>query len=209
VSGDTQVGRNTSSTASTISTKKKSSVVSIDTPKRKSRTKKSLQKSKTKSLPFIQYESLFPLCDNHTGKKKHKTGYNRGRLCSKDIVLTDKPIGEGQIGKVYIGYYHGLPVACKAKRRKVCLENYESQVLRELTFAAKLSACKYMNRYVGWFNCPDSTEDEDESAKRSICIIQRYIPNGDSRKYLYQRGKRGISDKMGPFFFFIHTRICY
>ncbi|KAI8886246.1 kinase-like protein [Backusella circina FSU 941] len=206
ISGDTQIGRYTSSTASTISIKRKSSAIATDnhhsranqtTNKIKTTTinksKLTQQKQRRRSLPSLDhYKSIFPVCDQHGANNKNKNPVHvRGRLCSKDIRMTDKTLGEGQIGKVFVAYYRGLPVACKTKRRKVSLDNYESQILHELTFAAKLSACKYMNRYVGWFNCPnENTQEENTSnggTEQSICIVQRYIPNGDSRKYLYQR----------------------
>ncbi|KAG2237511.1 hypothetical protein INT48_005547 [Thamnidium elegans] len=96
-----------------------------------------------------------------------------------ELTVSDKVLGEGQVGTVYEGMYGQTRVACKT----ICLEIDEGyfyfQMYKELVFSRKLSECQNIIKYFGW------TFDDDNG---KFYLIQPLIDNGDARKYLFQKG---------------------
>ncbi|KAI8971791.1 kinase-like domain-containing protein [Mycotypha africana] len=116
------------------------------------------------------------------------------QLQNRHLIVSDVLIGEGQFGAVRLGTYKGLEVACKMKRDKISHAPFEAQAIRELQFAAKLSACRYVNRYIGWTYCQRHVVEESKmhASKKGLShprlyIIQNYVSNGDARTYLNKR----------------------
>lgn len=117
----------------------------------------------------------------------------------KDLVVLDTVLGEGQIGTVNLAKYKNLLVACKSKRSRTKREPFYFQIQRELKFAAKLSVCRNINRYIGWIYCERSKVEPDVNDKYGVMklyVIQRYVANGDARSYLDKRGKHASLSKM-------------
>ncbi|KAI9486887.1 MAG: kinase-like domain-containing protein, partial [Benjaminiella poitrasii] len=118
-----------------------------------------------------------------------------GQIQPNDLLVSDLILGEGQIGVVKLGTYRGLQVACKTKRKRARREPFEIQARREIEFAVKLSACRYVNRYFGWVYCSRHQVEADikfditrtKKTMKSLYIVQRYVPNGDARSYLDKR----------------------
>ncbi|KAI8364944.1 kinase-like domain-containing protein [Blakeslea trispora] len=114
------------------------------------------------------------------------------QLEAKRFVVTDVVLGTGQMSSVRLGRYGNLPVACKSKRGFTNTANYYAQAKREMTFAACLSTCRYMNKYLGWIVCRQSDVEEKSPTHRpkqapKLYIVQRYISNRDGRTYLNSR----------------------
>ncbi|OBZ82020.1 Serine/threonine-protein kinase YPK2/YKR2 [Choanephora cucurbitarum] len=119
-------------------------------------------------------------------------------LDAREFVVTDGILGTGQMSVVRLGRYGNLPVACKSKRDFTNIAQYYAQANREMTFAARLSTCRYMNKYLGWVVCRKSDVEESSlmlpksSPKQSppkLYIVQKYISNRDGRTYLNRRGR--------------------
>lgn len=108
-----------------------------------------------------------------------------------DLSVLDTILGEGQVGTVNLATYKGLLVACKSKRSNTRLEPFHYQIQRELKYAADLSVCRYINKYIGWVYCPRYKVEKGvtDIRTRKLYVIQKYIPNGDARSYLDKRGK--------------------
>ncbi|KAI8989551.1 hypothetical protein BDB01DRAFT_782307 [Pilobolus umbonatus] len=118
------------------------------------------------------------------------------QLSIRDIQVSDVILGEGQMGIVFLASYKGQHVACKRRRQNKSRYLYEIQVQRELYFAARLSICRYVNRYLGWVYChmddiegKRQTNNKISSRKKNneIYVVQRYVPNKDGRRYLDKR----------------------
>jgi hypothetical protein len=109
----------------------------------------------------------------------------------KDLFVYDTLLGEGQVGCANLAKYKGILVACKSKRRNTSTKIFNFQIQRELKFAAKLSVCRYVNRYIGWTYCRRSKVEEfAPETKSKLYVVQRYVSNGDARTYLNNRGKK-------------------
>ncbi|KAI8333804.1 kinase-like domain-containing protein [Choanephora cucurbitarum] len=117
-------------------------------------------------------------------------------LDAREFVVTDDVLGTGQMSVVRLGRYGNLPVACKSKRDFTNIAQYYAQANREMTFAARLSTCRYMNKYLGWVVCRKSDVEESSlmlsksSPKQlppKLYIVQKYISNRDGRTYLNRR----------------------
>lgn len=105
------------------------------------------------------------------------------------LKITNKLLGEGQYGIVRLGTYQGIPIACKSRRVFTLKERYVLQAYRELEFAAKLSLCRYINRYMGWVYCTrHKVEEKVKSSRSELYVVQPYIENADARNYLSKRG---------------------
>ncbi|GAN09299.1 hypothetical protein MAM1_0257d08824 [Mucor ambiguus] len=114
----------------------------------------------------------------------------RGELDPKELQISETVLGEGQLGIVRLGLYRGLYVACKSKRLFTRSDAFHSQAKREMMFAAKLAACRYINRYIGWIFCRRELLERSSvysKHKPYLYILQRYVPNGDARAYLEKR----------------------
>ncbi|KAI8091204.1 kinase-like domain-containing protein [Gilbertella persicaria] len=113
----------------------------------------------------------------------------------KPFIVTDHELGIGQMSLVRLGKFGQLQIACKSKRPFTNRESYDTQADRELEFAAKLSACRYTNKYLGWTLARKTQVEEEHLAKpkmiknerKTLYIVQKYIANGDARSYLYKR----------------------
>ncbi|KAI8646568.1 kinase-like domain-containing protein [Parasitella parasitica] len=121
-----------------------------------------------------------------------KRNIQRGEIDPNDLHISETVLGEGQLGVVRLGCYKGLPVACKSKRQYTRSYLFSNQAKREMMFAAKLSACRYINRYIGWVSCHrhhvEGKKPYDYGKdKQFLYIVQRYVPNGDARGYLEKR----------------------
>lgn len=168
---------------------------------KKQRSSSSSTKSRTPiktedDIPMISLAELLDSTDDHfieTGLDK--LDFHRGQIDPKDLHISETVLGEGQLGIVRLGYYRGLFVACKSKRQFTRSDVFSVQAKREMMFAAKLSACRYINRYIGWVSCHRRHVEEKVSSgnymrdKQFLYIVQRYVSNGDARGYLEKRGK--------------------
>ncbi|KAG0165665.1 hypothetical protein DFQ28_001717 [Apophysomyces sp. BC1034] len=115
-----------------------------------------------------------------------------------------KLLGEGHIGKVMIANYRGLPIACKCRRSQKPRRVFHDHIARELTFAAKLSVCRFMNPYLGVFECSpqhlkfSSSVDASGPAitatsrgsYKDLYIVQRYYEHGDLRDLMEKRATK-------------------
>ena len=116
-------------------------------------------------------------------------------LRHEDLVVMDTMLGEGQTGLVNLGKYKGMLVACKSKRFGTTFEPFYYQIQRELKYAADLSLCRYINKYFGWIYCPQYLVSKNcKSKNKKLYVLQRYVANGDARRYLDTRGKLKYSD---------------
>lgn len=108
------------------------------------------------------------------------------QISPDDLHILDTVLGEGQVGTVNLAKYKGLLVACKSKRSGTRLEPFHYQIQRELKYAADLSVCRYINKYIGWTYCHRYKVEKGytDKATRKLYVIQKYIPNGDARSYL-------------------------
>lgn len=114
------------------------------------------------------------------------------QISTEDLVVLDTVLGEGQVGLVNLAKYKNLLVACKNKRARTKHKTFNLQIESELKFAAKLSICRNINRYIGWVYCRrDQVElDVKNNDSMKLYVLQRYVANGDARSYLDKRGKR-------------------
>ncbi|KAG2234205.1 hypothetical protein INT48_006005 [Thamnidium elegans] len=101
------------------------------------------------------------------------------RIKKDELIVSNKVLGEGQVGIVYKGMYGQTRVACKAICLEIDEEYFYFQMYKELVFSRKFSECHGVIRYLGW------TFDDDNS---KFYLIQPLIDNGDARKYLFQKG---------------------
>ncbi|KAI8068986.1 kinase-like domain-containing protein [Thamnidium elegans] len=101
------------------------------------------------------------------------------RIKKDELTVSNKILGEGQIGTVYEGMYGQTRVACKTICLEIGEEYFYFQMYKELVFSRKLSECQGVIRYFGW------TFDDDND---KFYLIQPLIDNGDARKYLSQKG---------------------
>ncbi|KAG2231192.1 hypothetical protein INT48_004379 [Thamnidium elegans] len=102
------------------------------------------------------------------------------RIKKDELTVSNKILGEGQIGTVYEGMYGQTRVACKTICLEIGEEYFYFQMYKELVFSRKLSECQGVIRYFGW------TFDDDND---KFYLIQPLIDNGDARKYLSQKDK--------------------
>jgi hypothetical protein len=143
-------------------------------------------------------ELLDPTDDQPIETSFDKLDFHRGQIDPKNLHISETVLGEGQLGIVRLGYYRGLFVACKSKRQFTRSDVFSIQAKREMMFAAKLSVCRYINRYIGWVFCRRRNVEEKISSgnymkdKQCLYIVQRYVSNGDARGYLEKRGKLHI-----------------
>ncbi|KAG2231191.1 hypothetical protein INT48_004378 [Thamnidium elegans] len=100
------------------------------------------------------------------------------RIKKDELTVSNKILGEGQIGTVYEGMYGQTRVACKTICLEIGEEYFYFQMYKELVFSRKLSECQGVIRYFGW------TFDDDND---KFYLIQPLIDNGDARKYLSQK----------------------
>lgn len=129
-----------------------------------------------------------------TNKFRPVEGY---RIDPKQLLISKTILGEGQLGTVSLATYRGILVACESKRMNTHQKPYEAQARRELEFAAKLSLCRYIHKYIGWVLCPRYwVEPTTILAPRNsintpprLYMIQNYVANGDARTYLNNRCK--------------------
>lgn len=68
-------------------------------------------------------------------------------------LVRTRPLGEGQNGLVALAQYKGLNVAVKLRRMSQSIETFKHTIARELTFASRLSPCRYTNMYIGLLEC--------------------------------------------------------
>lgn len=109
-------------------------------------------------------------------------------LDSSLLTISTVTLGEGQYGIVRLGTYNGISVACKSKRDFTSRERALLQAYRELEYAAKLSLCRYINRYIGWTYCTRfSARKQKMNSRKELYILQPYIENADARTYLSKR----------------------
>jgi serine/threonine protein kinase len=130
--------------------------------------------------------------------RESKLGAIKGcRIDPKQLDISETVLGVGQLGIVHLGTYRGLLVACKSKRYNTHQKPYDIQARRELEFAAKLSLCRYINKYLGWVSCPKhwversyvETQNIRKTPVRKFYMIQNYAADGDARSYLNKRSK--------------------
>ncbi|KAI9016492.1 kinase-like domain-containing protein [Phycomyces nitens] len=118
----------------------------------------------------------------------------------KDLVIyRDKIIGEGYTGLVLKAAYKGIDVACKCRRHSRMRITYNQNIRHELEYAAKLSCCRFINKYIGLVDCvysdmtflPKLKADafRGNQEVRDVYVIQQYYENGDLREYLEKRGQ--------------------
>ncbi|KAL0144850.1 kinase-like domain-containing protein [Mucor lusitanicus] len=150
--------------------------------------------SKSNELSEVTLTALLNSTDYRpsfgTTASSQQTTFRRGQLDPGDLQISETVLGEGQLGIVRLGFYKGLYVACKSKRQFTRNGGFHSQAKREMLFAAKLAACRYINRYIGWVFCRRELMKKTSFYTRhmpSLYIIQRYVPNGDARGYLEKR----------------------
>jgi hypothetical protein len=129
--------------------------------------------------------------------QQYKLGTIKGcRIDPRKLKISETVLGEGQLGTVRLATYRGMSVACKSKRFNTHQDPYDIQARRELEFAAKLSLCRYINKYLGWVLCPkhwvESAYMGSNDAVRRFYIIQNYVSNGDVRSYLSKRSESDI-----------------
>ncbi|CEP17724.1 hypothetical protein [Parasitella parasitica] len=163
--------------------------------RRKQRRSASSAKSGISSIIDAHNSSVVPLASllDPSSLPIEKKTPQRGEIDPNDLHISDKVLGEGQLGVVRLGYYRGLIVACKSKRQYTRSHLFLDQAKREMMFAAKLSACRHINRYIGWVSCHRHLVEENKpngyygKDKEFLYIVQRYVPNGDSRNYLEKR----------------------
>ncbi|CAO3610052.1 unnamed protein product [Mucor fragilis] len=150
--------------------------------------------SRSNELSVVTLTALLDSTDNQpssrTAAPSQKGTLQRGQLDPEDLQISETVLGEGQLGIVRLGFYKGLYVACKSKRPFTRSDGFHSQAKREMMFAAKLAACRYINRYIGWVSCRRELVERASSYSKhtpSLYIVQRYVPNGDARGYLEKR----------------------
>lgn len=155
--------------------------------------------SKSNELSEVTLTALLNSTDYRpsfgTTASSQQTTFRRRQLDPGDLQISETVLGEGQLGIVRLGFYKGLYVACKSKRQFTRNGGFHSQAKREMLFAAKLAACRYINRYIGWVFCRRELMKKTSFYTRhmpSLYIIQRYVPNGDARGYLEKRGKHSL-----------------
>ncbi|KAI9310362.1 kinase-like domain-containing protein [Dichotomocladium elegans] len=110
----------------------------------------------------------------------------------EDLVF-EEPLGEGEVASVMLAKYRNVRVACKVRRECKRRKDYESDVLREIAYSAKLSACRFMNPCIGVLRCRQQKikknirPSKSVNMKDDLCLIQRYYENGDLRDYIASR----------------------
>lgn len=179
----------------TASTKKDVESLNV-TKDRKRRSASRACSSRSSELSVVTLIALLDSADNQASSKtaapSPKGMLHQGQLDPEDLQISDTVLGEGQLGMVRLGFYKGLYVACKSKRPFTRTDAFHSQAKREMMFAAKLAACRYINRYIGWISCRRELVERASFYSKhtpSLYIVQRYVPNGDARGYLEKRGK--------------------
>ncbi|KAI9274456.1 kinase-like domain-containing protein [Phascolomyces articulosus] len=110
------------------------------------------------------------------------------------VFQDDTLLGEGRTARVVTAKYGQVLVACKARRTNQPRTQFEQRLARELEFAAILSACRSMNRYVGVLTCKRSeliykTKKRFMHAKDETehFAVQRYFKHGDLLEYVEKR----------------------
>ncbi|KAG2208747.1 hypothetical protein INT47_007846 [Mucor saturninus] len=110
------------------------------------------------------------------------------QLTAEDLQVLDIVLGEGQMGMVHLANYKNLFVACKSKRVRTKSDTFYLQIESELKFAAELSMCRNINRYIGWIYCKRNRVETDfKGNTKKLYVLQRYVANGDARSYLDKR----------------------
>ncbi|KAI8145826.1 kinase-like domain-containing protein [Fennellomyces sp. T-0311] len=110
------------------------------------------------------------------------------------LILEDKLLGEGRMGRVITAKYGNVLVACKTRRSNQARKPFERRLARELEFAASLSVCRSINQYIGVMTCKCSEivankrkTTRDPQALEHFAV-QRYYKHGDLMEYVDNKG---------------------
>lgn len=109
---------------------------------------------------------------------------------SKELSVSSTLLGEGQVGIVRLGEYNKFKVACKSKRYiRGNEKKFNKSIYNEFKFADMFSRCRFTNPYIGWVYCDVKDVERNYKGKinKRLYVIQRYVDNGDARKYFCKR----------------------
>ncbi|ORZ03448.1 kinase-like domain-containing protein [Syncephalastrum racemosum] len=126
------------------------------------------------------------------------------RVKPKRLTLS-RVLGDGNVGRVALGVYNNQKVACKYCLPGVDPDIFNSSLARELTFAAELSSCRYVNHYLAAFKCKsrlirvagalapnNETCLSTPSKRRHWFVLQKFYENSDLRDYIINKENNGI-----------------